>query len=108
MPCDGVDAGTRINQKYQPIGAVGPKSAGVLFYTFVVGAPLQYTGEAAVNVRAYPVHTKYTVRTEYDDAFREDGWDNRFICYQDMYGECVCTEQGGGRAAGSRSLPKQK
>lgn len=97
-----------INQKYQPIGSVGPRSAETLFYTFVMGSPVQYIGDGAVNVTAYPVHARYTVRSEYDDAFREEGWDNRFICFQDMYGECVCKEQGGSRVVGSRKIPKQK
>lgn len=80
----------------------------VIFKTFALGASTRYTDPyyRAVDTKAYPVKTDFTVRTDYRDAVEENDYDSRYMCYQDTHNECVCVMQMGGSIGKMRHIPK--
>jgi tetratricopeptide (TPR) repeat protein len=80
----------------------------VVFKTFELGSAVRYTDpyNRAVDTKAYPVKTEFTVRSDFKDATEEYDVDQRYICYLDTHNECGCTTQTGGSLGKIRRIPK--
>ena len=97
-----------VSDRYEGV-ARRPGGIRVTYQSFEVGPATTYWDpyNRAVDVKAYPVKTEFTVREVFSDATEEHDHDERYMCYEDTHRECVCTMQTGGRGTGKlRHIPK--
>ena len=97
-----------VSDRYEGV-ARRPGGIRVIYQSFEIGPATPYWDpyNRAVDTKAYPVKTEFTVREFFSDATEEHDHDERYMCYSDTHRECVCTMQTGGRGTGKlRHIPK--